>query len=319
MTMSNNAAIKKVTDNTLAQAPAQLSRQQIDLIKRTIAKGCTDDELQLFVAAATRLGLDPFSNQIYAIKRWDGREGREVMKIQTSVDGYRSIAERTGSYEGQVGPEWCGADGKWRDVWLSDDEPPKAARVGIWKSGFREPLYSVARYSSYVQRTREGNVTAMWKRMADVMIAKCAESAALRRAFPHQLSGVYTDAEMGQANNPPPVHIEPEQQQQQQQQRPQLQQRPQQRPQQQRREDTVGNGKRPVDKFAREIRAAWSQEDLKKVGVGIAKAKSDGKLNDGEAAVLKGIYAETRSMISDRASESGKQGEQGEQEEEQQS
>jgi hypothetical protein len=53
--------------------------------------------------------------------------------------------------------------------------------------------------------------------------------------------------------------------------------------------------------------------------VGIAKAKSDGKLNDGEAAVLKGIYAETRSMISDRASESGKQGEQGEQEEEQQS
>ena len=81
------------TELTIKQ---QFSPDQIDLITRTIFKGATRDELQLFIAQCNRTGLDPITRQIYGIK-YGGKGGRA-----SRIDGFRLIAHsRSGEYEGQ--------------------------------------------------------------------------------------------------------------------------------------------------------------------------------------------------------------------------
>lgn len=158
------------------------------LLGRTLCKGATSDELDLFVAAIERTGLDPHARQIYWIKR--GGRGT----IQVSIDGQRSIAERTGEMSG-LETHWCGADGKWVDVWLKKS-PPAAARVRVYRKGCEHPFTGIATWAAYA------STSPVWARMPDLMIQKCANSLALRSAFPLLLSGLYTSAELEQADSP---------------------------------------------------------------------------------------------------------------------
>lgn len=194
--MSTQLALaKQGSDALLSQ---EWTEARFALVARTIAKGATPDELALFAGICQRTGLDPFKKQIYAIKRRDG-DGVNVMQAQVSIDGLRLIAQRSGEYLGQVGPWWCGPEGEWVDVWLKDT-PPAAAKVGVLRVGYTDPVFAVALYREYVQRKSGGEPNYMWKNMAVNQLAKCAEALALRKVFPDDAGGLYTDAEMGQAS-----------------------------------------------------------------------------------------------------------------------
>jgi phage recombination protein Bet len=188
------------------------TQQQITVLKSLGLDQATESDLGLFFHQCTRTGLDPFAKQIYMIGRKAKENGQFVTKytIQTGIDGYRLIARRAADRAGhKYGIEetlWCGEDGAWRDVWLGQ-APPAAAKVTVSRDG--DTFTAVATYREYVQLAKdyasgEMGPNSMWKKMAANQLSKCAEAAALRKAFPQDLSGVYVDAEMHQADNPEP-------------------------------------------------------------------------------------------------------------------
>lgn len=197
-------------------------QDEVALLKTTIAKGTTDDQFKLFVQVCRQTGLNPFARQIYAVvrntKKSEKKNGVWVdtyvpeMSIQTSIDGYRLLAQRSGEYAGQDGPYFLDPKTKeWTDYWI-EDYPPVAARVGVLRKGFQKYLVAVAKFESYAvhgynkaTQAYDGPLSNLWGKMPEVMIAKVAEALALRRAFPAELSGIYTKEEMDQADTPLPT------------------------------------------------------------------------------------------------------------------
>lgn len=173
---------------TITQEQNAWTSTQLAALTQLGLAQATPADLEFFLHQAKRTGLDPFARQIYMINR-GGK-----YQIQTSIDGFRIIAQRSGNYGGQTPAEWCGQDGVWRDVWLAST-PPSAARIGVYYKDAPHPTYAVAKWESYAVSTNP-----IWRKMPDVMLAKCAESLALRKAFPNDMSGIYTDDEMAQAD-----------------------------------------------------------------------------------------------------------------------
>lgn len=202
MAANRNDRAVASTDNK-KQLPVIWKRAgEMEVIRSIIAPNLTDVELVLFSKICDKTGLDPFAHQIYAIPY--GKDERRKVSFQIGIDGYRLIAERSGRYEGQTQPEWYDPElHEWVDVWVNDRKPPAAARVGVYKAGFREPVYGLAHYDAYAvgYTGRDGmwHANDQWTKNGAGMLAKCAEAQAIRKAFPEFLSGLYSAEEMEQA------------------------------------------------------------------------------------------------------------------------
>lgn len=173
---------------TVATQPGALHAfraEQVDLIRRTVAKDATDAELLLFLYQATKAGLDPLAKQIYFRKHRNRKSGEETVTILTGIDGYRLIADRTGSYAGNDDPVF------------DDEQRPGKATVTVYKivGGVRCAYTASARWEQYYPGDAQG---FMWNKMPHLMLGKCAEALALRKAFPAELAGMHVKEEMDQ-------------------------------------------------------------------------------------------------------------------------
>lgn len=186
--------------NLMSLVPKDQSpKLYLDLVKTQVmgvdnfGKQRPDEDMLLFLYVAKRTGLDPLTKQIYAIYRFNTKVGRETMTMQASIDGMRLVAQRTKGYAGQ-------------DDVVFDDETkkqPGKASVTVYKlmGGQRVSFTASARWSEYCQTNKAGMPTAMWAKMPYLMLGKCAEALALRKAFPNELSGIYAAEEMAQDTN----------------------------------------------------------------------------------------------------------------------
>lgn len=191
-----------------SDAFGKLTRSQIDLMKRTIAKGATDDELQLFIQVCKGAQLNPFLKQVFLVQRWDSREGKNVGAIQVSIDGFRSIAESSGAYVGNDDPVFEGESVikiKKGNV-MVDLRVPGKATVTVRKMimGIAHPFVATARWEEYYPGEKMG---FQWHIRPYLMLGKCAEALALRKAFPKLLSGMYEEAELANGSQEKPMQV----------------------------------------------------------------------------------------------------------------
>jgi phage recombination protein Bet len=209
-TMTNRAAgaVGSALQARATQAPSYLheltdfyGEGNMRLIRDVICRGCSLEEMGLFLAFCRSRELDPFSREVYAVKRWDAKTQGEVMSIQMGIDGLLALAERTGLYDGHDPMLYLDAKGEWLDVWDSDT-PPRAAKATVWRKDMGRPIVIVRSWREYAQRKKDGGLSGQWASKPATMIEKVALAAALRRAFPHQLSKLYVSGEVVDDDTP---------------------------------------------------------------------------------------------------------------------
>lgn len=183
----------------------KMSKSQIELVKRTVAKGASDDELRLFIQVCKGANLNPFLKQVFLVPRWDSREGKEVRAIQVSIDGFRAIAEESGGYAGNEDALFTGEELVEYGKEKKQVKVPLEAKVTVYKfvEGQRYPFTATARWSEYYPGEKMG---FQWHIRPYLMLGKCAEALALRKAFPKLLSGMYASEELDKGQ----VEISPE-------------------------------------------------------------------------------------------------------------
>lgn len=200
------------SDLTITDKQDGFTDNQIAALQQMGVQDASQGDLAVFFHEVQRTGLDPFARQIYMIGRRTKVDGQWVTKytIQTGIDGFRLIARRAAdrSHEafGEPVTAWCGADAVWREAWLDSRHPPLAAKVVVQRG--QGTFTGVATLEEY-QGTRKvkdqdgswrTEPTSMWKSKPAIMLAKCAEALALRKAFPQDLSGLYGDDEIQESD-----------------------------------------------------------------------------------------------------------------------
>ena len=201
--MSNIAQLK---------ATSVYSDRQLELVRRTVAKDCNDDEFNTFVQYCVMLRLDPIRRQIYAFVYNKDKPDKRQLTIVTSIAGFRTIAARAGDYR----PDGEGPVYVFDETAKSHLNPTGlvSATVKVWKHAKGEwfPIAETAHWDEFApikdewdynrqtnKREPTGRQTldtsGQWGKMPRLMLAKCAEALAFRKGWSDDLSNVYAEEE----------------------------------------------------------------------------------------------------------------------------
>lgn len=181
--------------------------EELDIFKKHFAPANTpNDAWQIFIEKCRTYRLSPMRGQMCLVGRWDSSQNKNVYACQITIGGLRALALRTGQFEGTTEPEWGDSEGNWYKLWPERlGKHPYAARIGVYRTGFRTPVWGVAYFDEKAQTKRGGGLTHFWDKMGKLMILKCALADALRGAFEEECGGLYLHEEMLQADSEKPV------------------------------------------------------------------------------------------------------------------
>lgn len=175
-------------------------------LMRTVFRGLNEDEATVAYRLAHRRGLDVEAKQIFFVP-YTAKDGSRSVVSQTSIDGLRLIASKSGHYGGSVNPKLTVRlrDGAKRVINHEEYDPDEvgsiiSATISVINKDFPQPQTATALLKSY-SKTYNNQLSGLWRTMPDVMLLKCAEALALRKAFPQDLGGLYSNEEMDQAKN----------------------------------------------------------------------------------------------------------------------
>lgn len=187
------------------------SSAQLKLIRRSVARSCTDSEFDEFIECARSSGLDPLRRQLAPLIVAADDPIKRRLIPWTTIDGLRVLAARQGDYRPMEAAPTIEQDSSRTDP-ETNPLGITRAEVRAWKlsDGVWHPVAGEAWWDEYapIREERERDPTneaasvtravvdASWKRMGRVMIAKCAEAQALRRGWPDVLSGLYGEEEL---------------------------------------------------------------------------------------------------------------------------
>jgi phage recombination protein Bet len=168
---------ERVAQEKIIQAitvPAtRFDKDQVNLIKATVARNCSNTEFELLMYLSAQYGLDPIRRQIWAVKYGDA-----PASIFTGRDGFLEIAHRSGVF-----------DGMESGIKQEGDE------IVGWAKVYRKDMVHAFYVEVYLKEYTTGK--NLWISKPRIMIQKVAESSCLRRAF--SVSGLYCPEEIPDA------------------------------------------------------------------------------------------------------------------------
>jgi hypothetical protein len=187
--------------------PIKFTEEQKRAYRAAYASDASDEQFILFIGECERRALIPGVHvffQLRAAREYDKRLRQDVVvqkvTLITGINALRLIAERSGKFEGYGRFQYFYGDDAGQPTIKSDiplGRIPHAVGVELYRTGWRNPIFAVARFDACAQYKADRTLNRMWSTRGEEQLAKCAEAFGLRMVAPEECGNLYIDEEMG--------------------------------------------------------------------------------------------------------------------------